>query len=395
MAELQIPAGPDALTAEWLTDALRSTGTIREAAVAAFEREILGEGEGFVGQLARVTLQYDRPEDGAPRSLVAKFPSSNAQNRAAGEMASLYDHEIRFYDDLAGEVAVRTPARYYGAMDPAPRAVDAFSRAATRFPPRVVLWLARRVAAGGGGRRYVLLLEDLSEARLGDQLAGCTVAEAELALRHLARLHASLWNSPRLDQLPWLPSVRRDAALMEELYRQAWAPLVERFGSRLSARAIEVGEWLRSHGRDLGIRLAGPPHTLLHGDYRLDNLFFGADGADADLYVIDWQAVAVGNGLSDVAYFLVGSLDPPAAAAAGENLLRTYHSTLVEHGVRDYGFDDCLRDFELARVLVMLRAVVIFGLLDLSHERGVKLVDAAIDRMAQSVPEVDLDEVLR
>ena len=149
------------------------------------------------------------------------------------------------------------------------------------------------------------------------------------------------------------------------------------------------------HGRELAIRLAGPPQTLLHGDYRLDNLFFGADGADSDLYVIDWQAVAVGNGLSDVAYFLVGSLDPPAAAAAGEGLLRTYHSTLVEHGVRDYGFDDCLRDFELARILVMLRAVVIFGLLDLSHERGVKLVDAAIDRMAQSVPEVDLDEVLR
>lgn len=395
MAALQIPTGPDELTAEWLTDALRSTGTIREAAVAGFEREVLGEGEGFVGQLARVTLQYDRPEDGAPRSLVAKFPSSNAQNRAAGEMASLYDHEIRFYDDLAGEVSVRIPTRYYGAMDPAPRAVDAFSKAATRFPPRVILWLARRVAAGGGGRRYVLLLEDLSEARVGDQLAGCTVEEAELALRHLARLHASLWDSPRLDQLPWLPSVRRDAALMEELYRQAWGPLVERFGSRLSARAIEVGEWLRSHGRELAIRLAGPPQTLLHGDYRLDNLFFGADGADSDLYVIDWQAVTVGNGLADVAYFLIGSLDPTVATAAVEDLLRAYHSTLIEHGVRDYGFDDCQRDFELARVLVMLRAVVIFGLLDLSHERGVKLVDAAIDRLAQSVPESDLDEVLR
>ena len=58
-----IPAGPEELTAPWLSHALG--GDVR-----SFTTEILGEGEGFVGTIARIRLETNGE---APRSAIAKF----------------------------------------------------------------------------------------------------------------------------------------------------------------------------------------------------------------------------------------------------------------------------------------------------------------------------------
>src|SRR3989304_1630112 len=74
MAKVRLPAGPQELTADWLTSALRETGTISNSAVTGLDHEIIGEGVGVLGQLARFNLTYDSPEAGAPKSLIGKFP---------------------------------------------------------------------------------------------------------------------------------------------------------------------------------------------------------------------------------------------------------------------------------------------------------------------------------
>ena len=52
---LPIPTKPEELTAAWLTEALRAGGVIPEdAAVTAAPYEVLGQGAGFIGQIARV-----------------------------------------------------------------------------------------------------------------------------------------------------------------------------------------------------------------------------------------------------------------------------------------------------------------------------------------------------
>ncbi|PRC52853.1 phosphotransferase, partial [Mycobacterium sp. ITM-2017-0098] len=43
---------------------------------------------------------------------------------------------------------------------------------------------------------------------------------------------------------------------------------------------------------------------LVHGDFRLDNMLFGQEGADRPLTVVDWQTVTWGPAFTDVAYFL-------------------------------------------------------------------------------------------
>ncbi len=91
MATLNIPSGPQELTPEWLTQALRETGAIKQATVTSFDMEPdIAAGTGFMGQLARLTPQYDRQEEVAPQSIIAKFPTPYAEYR---EMADGF----RFY----------------------------------------------------------------------------------------------------------------------------------------------------------------------------------------------------------------------------------------------------------------------------------------------------------
>ena len=56
--------------------------------------------------------------------------------------------------------------------------------------------------------------------------------------------------------------------------------------------------------------------TVVHNDFRLDNMLF-SDAADrAPLTVVDWQTVGLGRGPGDIAYFL-GSSFPDAATRRG------------------------------------------------------------------------------
>ena len=117
-----IPTRPDELTPEWLTAALRSRGVLRAARVSGCTSEILGEGEGFVGTIVRLRLTLDRPERDAPASLIAKLPTGLRQNKALGEMGGAYEREIRFYEELAASVPIRTPRLFYSDFDPNPLA---------------------------------------------------------------------------------------------------------------------------------------------------------------------------------------------------------------------------------------------------------------------------------
>ena len=56
----RLPQSADTLTPGWLTDALRSSGTIGAATrVAQCDAKPLGAGGGLIGVVARVALTYD------------------------------------------------------------------------------------------------------------------------------------------------------------------------------------------------------------------------------------------------------------------------------------------------------------------------------------------------
>jgi hypothetical protein len=393
-----IPQHVDELTPEWVTTALRARGVLESASVTGLRAEILGEGEGFIGQIVRLHLRLDRPEAGVPATLIAKLPIGLDQNRSLGEMLGAYEREIRFYEELAGDVDLRTPRCYYTAMDPSPyagreeRALRLFQRIPTwllRLLLPIFAWLAAR-----SRRRYVLLLEDLAPARVGDQIAGCTPAEAERILRELAVAQAALWNSPKFEPLFWIARTDLITRATHLTFRRNRRAFLEEFGHRLPGSISRLADWLDANGIALMERLGTPPLALVHGDYRLDNLFFGSSGGEPTLAAVDWQGVGCARPPLDVAYFISGNLEAPVAVEAEPSLVRAYHDELLARGVTDYPFDECWSDYQLSKVLGLYRLMMGGNMIDLSHERGQILLDRILERLSALLPGGDLDALL-
>lgn len=363
ISDLEVPGGPADLTPEWLTKAL--AGQTEAARVTGCEKQPIAQGVGFMGELFRLNLRYDRETRAAPRTLIAKFPTANPQNREIGIMFALYQREIGFYRDVAPIAAVRTPQAAYAGMDEA-------------------------------SGRFFLLLEDLAPARMGDQLHACSPEEAALAVTHLARFHAQWWDDPRLDTLGWLPPANCMAnQAIAGIYAQSFPIFEAQVTGRISTRAMEAARKLGPRMIDLLAEFSKPPRTILHGDYRLDNLFFGTPNGDAPLAIIDWQILSAGRGVYDVAYFLGGSLKPADRRACEREILRTYHATLEQLGVRGYSFEQCFEDYRHCSLFVQYIPVTsVGGMLDQTNERGVALFEAMVDRYCAAAEDLRLDELL-
>ena len=57
--------------------------------------------------------------------------------------------------------------------------------------------------------------------------------------------------------------------------------------------------------------------SLVHNDYRLDNLLFAPEGSDLPpVTTVDWQSVSTGLPLRDVAFLVGTGLEPDAAEGA-------------------------------------------------------------------------------
>jgi Ecdysteroid kinase-like family len=81
------------------------------------------------------------------------------------------------------------------------------------------------------------------------------------------------------------------------------------------------------------------PFALLHADYRLDNLLFGAPGSPDPVIAVDWQACMVGAPLRDVAFVVVSGLSPEDRRAAERDIVAAYHRRLCTFGVSNYGLE--------------------------------------------------------
>ena len=91
----------------------------------------------------------------------------------------------------------------------------------------------------------------------------------------------------------------------------AVGPFREHYTERLDADTNAVVDRLVPR---LGDYLSARPRpwTIVHGDFRADNLLFGGER----VVVVDWQTVGLGPGTADLSYLLGASLDAGGTAAS-------------------------------------------------------------------------------
>jgi hypothetical protein len=355
---LAIPKQPEELTAAWLSEALGVT-------VTAIEVEPIAAGVGFLGKLTRLTPRYAGAAAGAPRSVIAKLPTLDPGTRQLAKLFRFYEREVRFYQEIAERIVLRVPRAYHRAFDP---------------------------ATGN----FVLLLEDMAPARIGDQLESCNVAQAHVAVREIAGLHAGWWQSPKLAELDWMPAANDPVHLaVAGIYQQCWPAFLQFAGSNLPEPVKRIGEALASRiNRIQHIFTTDRPNTIVHGDFRLDNLFFASERGGVPFAAIDWQVTFRGCGTFDVAYMVAGNLKPAMRRELERELLQLYHERLLAGGVSGYDYATCWDDYRISVLFCLVYVVVSIGTLDPTNARGLALFHAWVERVGTAIMELEAEEVM-
>jgi hypothetical protein len=239
----------------------------------------------------------------------------------------------------------------------------------------------------------VLVMEDIAPAEQGDQIAGCTVAQAALAVEEAARLHGPRWGDSALAELPWLDRGDTSAAIAA-LLAAFWEGFVERYRATLDPVTLDAGPRVAALAPEL-LASGSSPRTPVHSDYRLDNMLFAAGDADTPLTVVDWQTVRLGVGPGDVAYFLGSAFAPERRRSCERDLLIRYHRTLVEeYGIRGYPFDHCWRDYVRSSYGSLLMAVFASMMVGRT-DRGDAMFMAMANRSAQMAADLDALSVIK
>ena len=327
-------------------------------------------GTGQMSESRRLRVEYDG-DCALPTTLIAKFPSADPKSRATGKLTRCYEVESSFYRDLRDALDVGAPTCFHVERD---EATDDF----------------------------LLLLEDFAPCRQGDQIVGCTIDEARSCVDELVRLHGPLWNSSYLSKLAWLNrSTDKDRSGSQALMQTVFPGFLQRYGDRLTAEARRIGE---EFVRDSGgyFRRELPHRTVVHGDFRLDNLLFrgpgdssraptAANGAVTGVHVgvVDFQTVTHACGAQDLAYFVGAGLTTEAR--------RLHESELVQRwvdGLRGYNvaltYDDAWHEYRKFTFAGYVMAVVA-SMIVKQTDRGDEMFLAMANRHAQHA--VDLDSL--
>ncbi|MFF3667012.1 phosphotransferase family protein [Microtetraspora malaysiensis] len=314
-------------------------------------------GTGQMADTYRLHLDYS-PAGAGPATVIAKLAAASPASRTAAKVTRAYEVEARFYQHLAPTLPVRSPRCYLSRYDEPSGA-------------------------------FTLLLEDAVDGHVADQVTGCGPEEAERAVDQLAALHGPMWGDPALDSLAWLPRHDGpDAAWMASLAQRIYPRFLRRFGDRLDAEVVDLLEFFVPRVERY-LRARPGPRTVVHGDFRADNLVVGT----GRITVLDWQTAAHEPAATDLAYFLGGSVEPDRRRAVEGAVLRRYVRALRGYGV-ELSFEDCWRDYRRYAFGGLLTSLVASALV-VRTDRGDGLFATMANRHGMHAIDLDAASFLR
>jgi len=312
-APLPLARFQEDVTPEWLTVALRHAGVLRDSKVIGVTTKRVGNG--MFGDSVRFAIEYDRAEEAAPTSVVGKFASTDPVSRENGASIGLYETEVNFYRSFRDTVSVRAPHCYVVDQDPE-------------------------------SKDFTLILEDLTPARGGDQIIGCSVEDAYHAMDQAAALHGPRWADPTLRDIPWMNRRSETGNFLLDGFDGFMRDFRGRYDDMLEPEFM--AECVRLQAKIEKYFLPrGAPDAPQHTDFRLDNMLFDARDGAVPLAVLDWQSISVGYGMLDVAYFIGAGLLPDVRRQNERALVEHYMERLRAYGVKDYDWNQAWVHYRL------------------------------------------------
>lgn len=347
-----IPASIDDVDAACVAEA---TGWV----VDDLRAEEIGVGVGVASSIYRLHLKGA----GCPPSVVAKMPSLDAAAAYTGRMLRMYQREVGFYQRLAMQVPIRVPAPRFAAVD-------------------------------DEAHRFLILMEDLGQLRAVDQVAGMSIDDAKRAVDALSCWHAKWWGRAEgfvADRTTMTLADPIFPAILPTLFAEGWEKCLTQLG--LPDAIVPIGPKFGPAVASLLSSLARGPNTLLHGDYRADNILFDADGA---LALLDFQFLATGSAAYDLAYFVTQSLGTDDASRHERALFARWIDGLRSNVTGGDPIDEgaLWDDYRRAALFCLVYPIVASRGVDFADVRARAMLQSMITRIDRAVRELDLAALL-
>jgi hypothetical protein len=298
----RIPRSIEALTTQWLTDAL--CAEVPGAQVTDFE--VIGGSNGTTDRRAlRVAYNAAGQAAGLPDRVFAKATPRLTSRLLTGPVGALRG-ETAFYNSIRPGLPIEAPQSYYAAVDER-------------------------------SYRSIVLIEDVTVtrgARFGSP-ADLPVSRpmAESMVRQMAAYHAAFWQSPRFaGDLAWLPTAQQwqDNTNNVLPYDRRCLVGFDRAGAvipdELKKRKADV---LPAFTQSLALN-ARAAETLVHFDVHLGNWYVLDSG---EMGQHDWQVLVRGHWALDLSYALTSALRIDDRRLWERQLLEIYLAGLAEGGV--------------------------------------------------------------
>lgn len=350
----QIPTLDD-LTPGWFTNLLRSSGDLADDANVATASVVpFGHDKSMMSSLSRVALTYDSSTN-APETLIVKLASQAESQRFVAEAFKFYEREIRFYSEVLPGLALRAPKCFRAEINPT-------------------------------SPDFVLVLEEVTGMRSVDQIDGVGFDDAMACVETLAAMHAPFWGtdmSPIADTFFEYDHPIMHAVVPDHVFAD-WKQARHRAIDVLADEIVAIYDKLPTVCPALLAGMQGPD-TLVHGDFRSDNLLFDADGRPL---VLDFQLATIGNGMVDVAYLISQSVADDVAAARADELIDAYLAQLATHGI-DVDRDDAMRHYRSAAIFLLSIPIGMLATAADNPERGVDLALVMLRRGGAEILRTD------
>lgn len=180
-----------------------------------------------------------------------------------------------------------------------------------------------------------LLMEDLTERLAPDFREPLDRDREEALLTSLASLHARFWESPALDR-PWLArtehalgmldaTVSSDAAVFRRFPAAMQDAVPRGWEAALKALPARAATWMTLPASEIAERWRALPRTLVHGDVKVANFAWLANGRVA---AFDWATVGAAPCAVDLGWYL--AVNATRLTRSKEEMATHYRSYLED-----------------------------------------------------------------
>lgn len=343
-----IPTSMHEVTDQWLIDILSSQQAFADDPISSVDRQSVGDGIGQVGEFNKVVVTT---ESSKQTTLFLKLRAPIEGMHAVALRYKMYEKEVRFYNELAAQMDVRTPEVYYADYDPETENV-------------------------------ALLMEFLDGWHSPDQITGASHNQTLAAIKQLAAINTPYWN--RTQDLPWLPTMQTDYMQQTISDMAACSDIFfQRFGTELPISKSDFDRIIESWPAILD-GLSEGNLTLTHYDYRVENMFFSSD--ESEVAVIDWQLIGALRAGWDLAYLIGTNIPSEQRRANEQQYIDLYLDCMRDRGV-NYSEAELRHDMKWSLLGLCSIAVIGGANFDVSNERSFELFKVISIRLFDAIAE--------